>query len=105
MTLDTLEMLLKTTNYPTKYSHFDVPTTFPRITYLVVGTNNVLADNVIYKKINSYRVELYTQTKDLSAEQKVESVLENAGIIYVINKVYINSEKVYLIIYEFEEME
>ena len=36
----------------------------------------------VYLKITEVHIELYTDCKDLSAEQKVEAVLDEHGIFY-----------------------
>ncbi len=46
----------------------------PFICYLLPGSDNFAADGKAYYKINEVNIELYTDTKDLSAEQKVEDV-------------------------------
>ena len=47
-------------------------------------------------------IELYTDCKDLSAEQKVEAVLDKQGIFYEKSEVWIESEKLYEVLYSFE---
>ena len=53
-------------------------------------------------KINIVNIELYTDTKDPSVEQKVESVLDANGIFYDKTEVWIESEKLYEVLYQFE---
>ena len=47
-------------------------------------------------------IELYTDCKDLSVEQKLEAVLDTHGIFYDKTKVWIESEKLYEVLYSFE---
>ena len=44
----------------------------------------------------------YTDYKDLSAEQKVEAVLDEHGIFYEKSETWIESEKLYEVLYSFE---
>ena len=56
----------------------------------------------VYLKITEVHIELYTDCKDLSAEQKVEAVLDKQGIFYEKSEVWIESEKLYEVLYSFE---
>lgn len=48
----------------------------PFICYLLPGSDNFAADGKVYHKISRVNVELYTDKKDLNAEQKVEDALD-----------------------------
>ena len=74
----------------------------PFICYLAPGSDNFAADGRAYYKINIVNIELYTDTKDPSVEQKVESVLDANGIFYDKTEVWIESEKLYEVLYQFE---
>lgn len=102
MTLENLYTILKATGYPVAYSHFEEKTRLPFITYLVVGSENFFADNEVYKKIENIRIELYTSTKDLEAEKKLEDLLNKNEIPYECSEEWIESEKVFQRIYEVE---
>ena len=47
-------------------------------------------------------MELYTDIKDVSAEQAVEAVLDRHGIFYEKSETWIDSEKLYEVLYRFE---
>lgn len=67
---------------PFAYDHFaegESPDP-PFICYLIPNSDNFSADGRVYYKINEIHIELYTDCKDLSAEQKVEAVLDEHGI-------------------------
>ena len=69
---------------PFAYDHFaegESPDS-PFICYLTPNSDNFAADGQVYYKINEIHIELYTDCKDLSAEQKVEAVLDEHGIFY-----------------------
>ena len=74
----------------------------PFICYLTPGSDNFAADGRAYYIINIVNIELYTDTKDPSVEQKVESVLDANGIFYDKTEVWIESEKLYEVLYQFE---
>lgn len=66
------------------------------------NSNNFGADGMVYLKINEVHIELYTDCKDLSAEQKTETVLDKYGIFFEKSEVWIESEKLYEVLYKFE---
>ena len=47
-------------------------------------------------------MELYTDKKDLPTERMVEAVLERHGIFYEKTETWIESEKLYEVLYYFE---
>ena len=96
--------LIKSMGLPFAYDHFaegESPAP-PFICYLTPGSDNFAADGRVYYKINIVNIELYTDTKDPSVEQKVESVLDASGIFYDKTEVWIESEKLYEVLYQFE---
>lgn len=111
MTLAEIYALLKQTGYPVAYHHFESsPTnpapTPPYIIYLTPYSTNFGPDNKKAMIVNKrLQVELYTSIKDIAAENKLESVLSNANIQYDKTEGYIESEKLYQIIYEFNLIE
>lgn len=74
----------------------------PFICYLLPGSNNFSADGKVYYKINEVHIELYTDLKDLAVEQQLENVLDEHGIYYNKSETWIESEKLYEVLYTFE---
>ena len=104
MTLEDLAGMLEETGFPFAYDHFaegESPDP-PFICYLTPNSDNFAADGQAYYKINEIHIELYTDCKDLSAEQKVEAVLDEHGIFYEKTEVWIESESLYEVLYTFE---
>lgn len=60
------------------------------------------ADGKVYYKINEVHIELYTDLKDLAVEQQLEDVLDEHGIFYNKSETWIESEKLYEVLYTFE---
>lgn len=84
MWMDELINILKETEIPFAYDHFaegESPEP-PFICYLLPGSNNFSADGKVYFKANEVHIELYTDFKDLTVEQKLEAVLDEHGIFY-----------------------
>ena len=79
MTAQELFEILKKTGYPTRYSHFSKAQKPPFIAFLSNFSNNFFADNKTFKNINHWQIELYTETKDVEAETKVEEILSDGG--------------------------
>lgn len=104
MTMEELVAMLQKTGIPFAYDHFaegESPDP-PFICYLLPGSNNFAADGKVYFKINQVRIALYMDSKDLAVERKVEAVLDDSGIFYNKSEVWIQSEKLYEVLYSFE---
>ena len=102
--MEELLQILSETQIPFAYHHFaegESPEP-PFICYLLPGSNNFSADGKVYYKINEVHIELYTDWKDLAVEQGVEAVLDEHGIFYNKSEVWIESEKLYEVLYTFE---
>ena len=102
--MDELLKILKETEIPFAYDHFaegESPQP-PFICYLLPGSNNFSADGKVYFKANEVHIELYTDFKDLAVEQKLEAVLDEHGIFYNKSETWIESEKLYEVLYIFE---
>ena len=102
--MEELLQMLQEMQIPFAYHHFAEGEAVnpPFICYLLPGSNNFSADGKVYFKINEVRIELYTDLKDLAVEQQVEDVLDEHGIFYNKSEVWIESEKLYEVLYSFE---
>lgn len=102
MTQAELYNLLKSTGLPVDYNHFKTPPSLPYIVYLFTYSDNFGADNKVYQKIDNYRVELYSDKKDLVSEKLIEDLLDENEIFYDKTETYIESEELYQVIYEIQ---
>lgn len=102
--MDKLLEIIKAMGIPFAYDHFAEGESVdpPFICYLLPESDNFAADGKVYFKANEVHIELYTDTKDLSVEQKVEAVLDEHGFYYDRSEVWIESEKLYEVLYTFE---
>lgn len=103
--MEELLAVIKETGIPFAYDHFaegESPDP-PFICYLLPGSDNFAADGRVYYKINEVRIELYTDSKDLAVEEKLEDVLDTYGIFYNKSETWIDSEKLYEVLYQFEQ--
>lgn len=99
-----IKAILTACGIPYAYDHFaegESPSP-PFICYLFPGSNNFGADGKVYFKVSQVHIELYTDYKDLSVEQKLEEQLDAASIFYDKTEVWIESEKLYEVLYSFE---
>ena len=102
--MEELLKMLEEMVLPFAYHHFaegESPEP-PFVCYLLPGSNNFSADGKVYYKINEVHIELYTDWKDLAVEQGVEAVLDEHGVFYNKSEVWIESEKLYEVLYTFE---
>ena len=75
----------------------------PFICYLIPGSDNfAAADGRVYFKLNEVRIEMYTDFKDIALESRIEDVLDGHEIFYNKSETWIQSEKLYEVMYAFE---
>ena len=74
----------------------------PFICYREIGDDNFAADNHVYAPFTRIAVELYTEFKDSASEAKVEAAIENCGTAWTKEEYYLDDERCYEIVYEFE---
>ena len=88
---------------PFAYSHFaegESPTP-PFLVYLFPKNKHFGADGVVFYKNTQIDLELYTDKKDLKLEEKIEEILDREKIYYEKSEVWIESERLYEVLYEF----
>ncbi len=101
--MDALVKIIEEMGIPFAYDHFaegESPDP-PFLCYLLPGSDNFAADGRVYYKMSEVRIELYTDFKDVSLEEKVTAVLDNHGIFYEQSEVWIEEEKLYEVAFEF----
>ena len=104
MTHNDLMEMLEEACLPIAYDHFaegEAPD-LPYICFLYPASDNFGADGRVYYKINQVNVELYTDLKDPALEDRLETVLDRHGLFYEKSEVWIESERLYEVLYEFE---
>ena len=102
--MDDLIQLMEEIGIPFAYDHFaegESPDP-PFITFLLPGSDNFAADGKVYLKIDEVHIELYTDEKNPETEALVEDVLDAHEIFYDKTEVWIESEKLYEVLYAFE---
>lgn len=101
--MDSLIRMMEELGLPFAYGHFaegESPEP-PFVCYLLPGSRNFAADGRVYYKGSEVRLEVYTDRKDLGLETRVEAVLDGHGIFYNKSEVWIESERLYEVLYSF----
>lgn len=101
MTYQNIATMLNSVGIPTAYHHFaegsgQEP---PFICFFYESSADMYADDSNYQKIENLVVELYTDNKDFALEQRLESVLRDAGLTWSRDETYISTERMYEVIY------
>ena len=102
--MEDLVKIIDEMDIPFAYDHFaegESPDP-PFICYLLPDDGNFAADGRVYYRISGVRIELYTDFKDPSLEEKVTAVLDSHGIFYDQTETWIDSEKLYEVLFSFE---
>lgn len=99
MTQEELLNILKQSGIPIAYHHFDGESPLPCVVYYRTDNDNVLADNKVHISFKNYNVELYTPVKSKSLEEKIEKIFDDNEIVYEVDETYLESERVYEVIY------
>lgn len=100
MKLKDINDILIQSGYPVAYSHFNSKPSVPFICYYSSFSNNFKADDKVYHKVDNIQIELYTNKKDLQAENKIEKILNDNNIAYESSELWIQDEKLFKKIYE-----
>ena len=104
MTYDDITNMLKEAGLSLAYDHFaegESPEP-PFLIFLFPGSDNMFADNGVYFKISQLNMELYTDKKDPELEEKLEDILTAHEIPWEKSEVWIDSEKMYEVLYQTE---
>lgn len=104
MTYTEVYEMISSIGLPCAYNHFPKNTeqSPPFICFLYGDRHDLLADDTNYSHIQSLSVELYTDNKDFTIENTVEETLNNNGLVYQKSEEYLESEYMYMIIYDTE---
>ena len=98
--------IVKALGLPYAYDHFaegESPLP-PFVVYKYTGANNFNADGVVYYPVAEVNIELYTDKKDIALEKRIERIFTGAEICYTKSEVWIPSEKLYEVLYGFDEI-
>ena len=72
----------------------------PFICFFYSYSNDEVADNTNYQKIDHLVIELYTENKDFNMEKAVEGALSEAGLVYARQETYVDTERLFEVVFE-----
>ena len=104
MTYDAISEMLEEAGLPLAYDHFaegESPDP-PFLIFLFPSSDNFSADGKVYQKIDALHIELYTDRKQPDVESRLETVLDRHGIFYEKTEVWIDTERLYEVLYSTE---
>ena len=102
--MDEILKMLSEIGLPFAYDHFaegESPEP-PFICYLLPESNNFAADGKVYFKKSAVHLELYTDKKDIAIEGQIEKILDAHAVFYNKSEIWIESERLYEVLYSFE---
>lgn len=102
MTLNSLKNELEKLNIPIAYSHFKDVQYPPFCTYSVNNEDNVTADGKTAITVFSTRVDLCTEHRNFTLENELEVIFAQNSITFEKTILWIDSEKMFQITYDFE---
>lgn len=74
----------------------------PYLVWYLPSSDNFVADDKVYKRVDTLNIELYTKTKDFLKEQAVEAVLDANNMVWDKVETYLDDEHMYEVLYEME---
>ena len=96
--------MLAETEIPVAYDHYaegESPDP-PFICFRYPATDHFSADGRVYYMIAQVNVEVYTDQKDPELEMRIEQILDAHDVYYEKTEVWIESERLYEVLYMFE---
>ncbi|MEK4495094.1 hypothetical protein [Ureibacillus sp. FSL W8-0352] len=93
---------LKSLGYPVAYSHFKSAQTPPFICYRVIDSDTLTGDNTVVDEAINVDIELYTETKNLTAENKIKQFLKDNELPWDYVESYIETEGVFQCVFSIQ---
>lgn len=104
MTFQEISGMIEEIGLPYNYYQFEENSApaLPYVLFYYPQRTDVVADNKNYALKTALNVELCTEEKDFATEANVEAVFIAKDIPFTKTETYIDSEKMYMILYEME---
>lgn len=101
MTYKEVATMINSIGIPYAYYQFPDGTgqACPFICFFFSDSNDLAAENTNYQKIRTLNIELYTDNKDFALEATVETVLNSNGLVYDRSESYLDSERMFMVVY------
>ncbi len=104
MTYEEINDMMAEMELPFAYHHFaegESPQP-PFLLFLSPGEDTFSADNIAYYSFKQLKIELYTDKKNPAMEEEIEVVLTQHEIYFTKSEAWIESERLYEVLYEME---
>ena len=104
MAYEEIVEMLEEACLPLAYDHFtegESPDP-PFLVFLFPASDNFKADGKVYARADELNIELYTNRKDPPLEKRIEHILDDHEIVYEKSEVWIESEKMYEVLFRTE---
>ena len=82
-----------------RFGEGDTPKT-PFVVFYFPSTDNFGADGTVYKEVNELDIELYSDRKDIAAEQLISAWLTENNLFFEKQEYWIESEEWIQVIFE-----
>ncbi len=104
MSYEEIAEMMQEIGLPFAYHHFaEGESPKPPFTiFLSPGEHTFGADDLMYISFKTLHIELYTDEKSPEAEERVEEVLHQHNIYFTKTELWIESERLYEVLYETE---
>ena len=102
MTLENLKERCEKNGFRYAYGKFEQATALPHLVAAEISTNNFNADNKVYKKKNSIKLDYTYKSKDKNLENKIEEEILNDVVWKKKDETYLSDEEVWQVSYFFE---
>lgn len=106
MTVDQLVTIFEGAGLPLTYyqwNEYEVPA-LPYLVYYFPTTRPEAADNTMQAPLVSVNLELYTAEKDFQTEAQVEAALTAGGLVFSKAEAWIQSESMFQVLYQMEDV-
>ena len=102
MSVENIKEMLNEIGLPYEYDHFSTHNWIkpPFIVWKIADSDNFHSDGITYAIIDVLNIELYSDEKDWNNEKKIEDILDKYVITYDKTEEYLDSEKMYVVLYE-----
>ena len=102
MTRKEFKTMLDAMELPTAYYQFPngTKTAPPFICFYALNSNDMMADNTNYQKIDHMVIELYTRNKDFGLEETLENLLKQNGLVWTRADENFDSEELFVAVYD-----
>lgn len=106
MTLDKFIEILNSLELPYAYYFFPIgkAPALPYFVYYFPDQDADYADDIPFCQIKTINIELYSKEKDFELEKRFEEILIKNELNFTKTESYLDSEKMYEVLYEMEEI-